>query len=76
LLLFQDTDGKIIGQCSAMKTATLEEGSRLFVGSKEVEVTPEPFCCMIPDLYIYKTFLTSEKWCPGVNSAFNKNEYQ
>jgi hypothetical protein len=41
--LFQDTDGKIIGQCSGMKTATLEEGSRLFVGSKEVEVTSEPF---------------------------------
>jgi hypothetical protein len=42
-----------------MKTATLEEGSRLFVGSKEVEVTREPFCYMIPDLY--KTFLTSKK---------------
>jgi hypothetical protein len=34
-------DGKIIGQCSGTKTATLEAGSRLFVGSKEVEVIPE-----------------------------------
>jgi hypothetical protein len=41
MLLFQDTDGKIISQCSGTKTAKLEEGSRLFVGSKEVEVTPE-----------------------------------
>ncbi|XP_069701222.1 DNA repair and recombination protein RAD54B-like isoform X2 [Periplaneta americana] len=37
-VVLKDTDGKILGQTSSRKTATLEEGSRLFVGSKEVEI--------------------------------------
>jgi len=49
LFLFQDTDGKIIAQCSGTKTATLEEGSRLYVGNKEVEVTPETLHYMVPN---------------------------
>jgi hypothetical protein len=49
LLLFQDTDGKIIAQSSGTKMATLEEGSRLYVGNKEVEVTPETHHCLVPN---------------------------
>ena len=51
LFLFQDTDGKIIAQCSGTKTATLEEGSRLYVGNKEVEVTPATLNTCNPSLH-------------------------
>lgn len=37
-VILKDTDGKIIAQSSGTKMATLEEGSRLYVGNKEVEV--------------------------------------
>ncbi|KAL1139651.1 hypothetical protein AAG570_006629, partial [Ranatra chinensis] len=33
----KDTDGKVLGQASCQKTAELTEGSRLFVGNKEIE---------------------------------------
>ena len=49
LLLFQDTDGKIIAQCFGTKTAALEEGSRMYVGNKEVEVTPEILHNLVPN---------------------------
>jgi hypothetical protein len=49
LLLFQDTDGKVIAQSSGTKMAKLEEGSRLYVGNKEVEVTCEMLYCMVPN---------------------------
>jgi hypothetical protein len=47
--VFQDTDGKIIAQCFGTKTATLQEGSRLYVGNKEVEVTLETLHYMVPN---------------------------
>uniref|UniRef100_A0A1B6CFP3 Helicase ATP-binding domain-containing protein n=1 Tax=Clastoptera arizonana TaxID=38151 RepID=A0A1B6CFP3_9HEMI len=37
-LLLKDCDGKTLGQGCGKKNADLEEGSRLFVGSKEVEI--------------------------------------
>ncbi|GLH12045.1 DNA repair and recombination protein RAD54-like [Gryllus bimaculatus] len=44
-VVLKDTEGKVLGQANR-KSAPLEEGSRLFIGSKEVEiidaVTPTP----------------------------------
>ena len=37
---FQDTNGIVLGRSSKLKVA-LEEGSRAFIGSKEIEVIPE-----------------------------------
>ncbi|XP_068083216.1 DNA repair and recombination protein RAD54B [Anabrus simplex] len=36
--VLKDTEGKIMGRASGIKTATLSEGSRLLVGGKEVEI--------------------------------------
>lgn len=38
MFLAQDEDGKVLGRATQVKTGELEEGSRLKVGSKEVEV--------------------------------------
>lgn len=38
IVIFQDEDGKVLGRATQVKTMELEEGSRLKVGSKEVEV--------------------------------------
>jgi len=37
-LFFKDETGKILGRASKIKPSELEEGKRLKVGSKEVEV--------------------------------------
>lgn len=50
--IFQDVDGKIIGQSTSRKIDELVEGSRLFVGNKEVEVNYYFDSCCSRQLYI------------------------
>jgi hypothetical protein len=52
----QDTDGKIIAKSSGKKMETLEEGSRLYVGNKEVEVTPKTFHHLVANSFAYVWF--------------------
>lgn len=50
--LLQDEEGKILGRATQVKTALLEEGSRLKVGGKEVEVCrfDVKFCFIHPSV--------------------------